>query len=85
MEEHVDSLRQVSELVDVVIRKPVVVSDPDGDPVVYTAVDGRADVLCTRDRDLLQPGVVAFCQEHGIAVMNEVDLLRLLAPRPAAP
>jgi len=84
IEEHVDYLRRISELVDVVVRKPVVLSDPDDDPVVYTAVDGGADVLCTRDRDLFQPDVVAFCQENHIAVMNDVDLLRLLAPRPPA-
>src|SRR5437899_10777662 len=63
IEEHVDFLRQISELVDIVVGKPVVFSDPDDDPVVYTAVEGRADVLCTRDRDLLEPAVVAFCQE----------------------
>jgi len=82
IEEQVDYLRQISELVDVVVRKPVVLSDPDDDPVVYTAVDGRADVLCTRDRDLLEPAVVAFCRENHIAVMDDLDLLRLLAPRP---
>ena len=85
IEEHIDYLRQISELVDVVVGDPVVLSDPDDDPVVYTAVDGRADVLCTRDRDLFQPNVVAFCHEHRIAVMNEVDLLRMLAPRPRVP
>jgi len=82
IDEHVDYLRRIGELVDVVVGKPVVLSDPDDDPVVYTALNGRADVLCTRDRDLFQPGVVAFCRENRIAVMTEVELLRLLAPRP---
>lgn len=85
MEEHVDYLRRISELVDLVGGSPVVLTDPDDDPVVYTAVDGRADVLCTRDRHLLQPDVVAFCGGHGISVMDEVDLLRLLSPKPPAP
>ena len=84
IEEHVDYLRRIGELIDVVVRAPVVLSDPDDDPVVYAAVDGRADVLCTRDRDLFQPGVVAFCRENRIAVMTDVDLLRLLVPRPSA-
>ena len=56
-------------------------SDPDDDPVVYTAVDGQADVLCTLDRDLFQPSVVAFCGEKHIAVVTDVELLRILAPR----
>jgi predicted nucleic acid-binding protein len=28
---------------------PAVVSDPDDDPIVQTAITGKADVLCTRD------------------------------------
>lgn len=84
IEEHLDFLRRISELVDIVVGKPVVVSDPDDDPVVYTAVDGRADVLCTRDREFFQPGVMAFCREHHIAVMTDLELLRLLVPRPSA-
>ena len=28
---------------------PAVVSDPDDDPILQTAIVGRADVLCTRD------------------------------------
>src|SRR5271157_2889289 len=46
IEEHLDFLRRISELVDVVVEKPVV-RDPDDDPVLYTALDGRADELCT--------------------------------------
>ncbi|MGO9260687.1 MAG: PIN domain-containing protein [Bryobacteraceae bacterium] len=81
IEEHVDYLRRISSLVDVVVKKPVVLSDPDDDPVVYTAVDGRADVLCTRDRDLFQPDVIAFCRAHRISVMNDLELLLRLRPR----
>lgn len=81
IEEHLGFLRRISELVDVVIGNPVVLSDPDDDPVVYTAADGRADVLCTLDRDFFQPGVITFCREHHIEVMTDVELLRLLVPR----
>ncbi len=83
--EHVEYLRRVSELVDVVVREPVVLSDPDDDPVVYTALDGRADVLCSLDRDLFRPGVLAFCRTNNIAVLTDVELVRILAPRVAAP
>ena len=56
IEEHLDFLHRISELVDVVVGKPVVLSDPDDDPVLHTAVGGRADVLCTRDRDFFPAG-----------------------------
>jgi hypothetical protein len=32
-----------------IIVKPVILSDPADDPVLYTAADGEADVLCTRN------------------------------------
>lgn len=85
MDEHVDYLRRVSELVDVVVREPVVLSDPDDDPVLYTAVDGRADVLCTLDRDLFQPDVIAFCRANHISVVTDVELLRVLVPKLSKP
>lgn len=84
MDEHVEYLRRVSEVVGAVVREPVVLSDPDDDPVLYTAVAGRADVLCSLDRDLFQPGVLAFCRTNYIAVMTDVELLRILAPRVTA-
>ena len=34
-------------LVEPLIAEPVVLSDPDDDPVLYTAADGNADILCT--------------------------------------
>jgi len=84
IEDHLDFLRRISELVDVAVGKPVVVSDPDDDPVLYTAVDGHANVLCTLDRDFFQPGVIAFCRGRHIAVMTDVELLRLLVPKRSA-
>ena len=84
IEEHVDFLRRISELVDVVIGEPVVLSDPDDDPVIYTALDGRADVLCTLDRDFFQPKVIKFCRTRSIAVVTDVGLLRLLVPKSSA-
>jgi len=53
-------------------------ADPNDDPVVYTAVVGQADVLCALDRDFYAAEVVAFCQERGIEIMNDVELLRRL-------
>jgi len=78
--EHVQLLRARADLVSPVVFKEVVLQDPNDDPVVYTAVAGRADVLCASDRDFYVPEVVAFCGDRGIRIMNDVDLLRELTP-----
>ena len=59
---------------------PVVLADPNDDPVIYTAVAGRADVLCAMDRDFYAPDVVTFCREQGIEIMNDIQLLQRLIP-----
>jgi len=50
------------------------------DPVVCTAVVGRADVLCALDRDFYAANVISLCNERGIAIMNDAELLRELRP-----
>jgi putative PIN family toxin of toxin-antitoxin system len=77
--EHVEFLRARADLVVPVVHAPIVSTDPDDDPVLYTAVSGRADVLCTLDRDFYTPAVIVFCHDRGIEVMNDVDLLRRIA------
>jgi putative PIN family toxin of toxin-antitoxin system len=76
--EHLELLRERSDLVDPMVESPVVLADPNGDPVLYTAVVGRADVLCTLDRDFYAATVLTFCQARGIDIMDDVELLRLL-------
>ena len=71
-----DLLQRVATIVEPFITEPIVRSDPQDDPVLFTAVQGRADVLCTRDRDFYLPEVMAFCRQRGIEVMNELELLR---------
>ncbi len=75
------SFLRASNISEVVFPGPaprVVPSDPDDDPVVHTAVIGRADALCTLNRDFFDPAVRDYCREHGVLVLNDVDLLRLL-------
>ena len=55
--------------------KTIVANDPTDDPIVMTAVMGRADVLCTLDRDLHEASVVRFCASHGIRVLRDTELL----------
>ncbi len=60
------------------LAEGVVASDPDDNPIVATAITGKADVLCTLDKHLYQPEVVQYCTNHGIRVMRDVALLPLL-------
>jgi DNA-binding NarL/FixJ family response regulator len=43
--EHVEFLRSISRIVEPTGGRPVVLSDPNDDPIVYTAVAAGADVL----------------------------------------
>jgi putative PIN family toxin of toxin-antitoxin system len=78
IESYIQFLEETAELVDPVIKDPVVLADPTDDPIIYTAVDGRADFLCAMDRDFYAPAVVAFCRQRGIEIMNDVELLKRL-------
>lgn len=80
--EHVSLLRGRADVVLPVIQQEVVLADPNDDPVVFTAVDGRADVLCAMDRDFYAPNVISFCQERGIEILNDVQLLHRLSSQP---
>src|SRR6266481_2822884 len=70
--------KDVSEVVFPGPAPRVVPSDPDDDPVVHTAVVGRADALCTLNRDFYAPSVRKYCRERGVLVSDDIDLLRLL-------
>ena len=71
------NLADASHLVEPVVARPIVLSDAADDPVLYTAVDGKADVLCTRNiRHFAAPEIRSFCAERGIRVMRDVDVLR---------
>lgn len=66
-------------LVDPVIVQPITLSDPADDPVLYTAADGAADVLCTRNtRHFSSSAVQGFCDVHNIRVMTDLEVLREL-------
>jgi len=73
--------KDVSEVVFPGPAPRAVPSDPDDDPVVHTAVIGRADVLCTLNRDFYNPSVRDYCRERGVLISNDIDLLRLLRGR----
>jgi putative PIN family toxin of toxin-antitoxin system len=54
---------------------PAVCRDRDDDFIIATAVEGHANVLCTRDKDLHDPTVVQYCQQHGVEILKDTELL----------
>ena len=72
-----DRLRgESAKLVEPEIIRPLVLSDPDDDPVLYTAADGKVDVLCTRNlRHFDEGDAREFCLLHGVRVMTDLELL----------
>ncbi len=82
IQEHIHLLQAISDLVHPFVEVPVVLKDPNDDPIVYTAIHGKADVLCTLDRDLWEPGVVTFCGARGVAILDDLELLQRLKLNP---
>src|ERR1700757_3654197 len=78
IEQYVQLLANESELVAPASHVPIVLKDADDDPIIYTALTGKADVLCTLDAHFYQESVQAFCAQEGIAIMDDAALLRLL-------
>lgn len=55
--------------------------DSKDEPVLGTALAGKAVVLCTNDRDFWDDRVLAFAAEHGIQILTDLELLALLDNR----
>jgi uncharacterized protein len=69
-------LESSSDVFALPMMMPVLVwDDPKDASVVVTAIVGRADVICTRDRHLLHQDVVAICHANGIRVLSDIALL----------
>jgi predicted nucleic acid-binding protein len=62
---------------------PAVSGDPKDDPVIETALLGRADVVCTLDRDFYTPSALDYLRKHSIQVMSDTQLLLRLRGNPA--
>jgi putative PIN family toxin of toxin-antitoxin system len=78
-ERHVRNIAAIAETID--LPGPIastVPHDPDDDPIVATAIYGRADVLCTLDRHLHRPEVVSYCAQYNIRVLDDLALLEEL-------
>jgi putative PIN family toxin of toxin-antitoxin system len=79
IEQYLNYLEAVSLLVETPAAEfPILISDPDDDPILQTAISGRADVLCTRDEAFRHPLVVGFAGSHNIRIIDDVSLMREL-------
>ena len=78
-QQFVQSLHDAAEVVSLE-RVPAnqISPDPDDDPIIQTAVQGKADVLCTLDRHLRRQDVQDYCRQHGIRIMTDVEVLEEL-------
>lgn len=78
-QEFIQSLYDAAEVVSLEsVPADQISPDPDDDPVIQTAVQGKADVLCTLDRHLRRQDVQDYCRKHGIEIMSDVELLEEL-------
>jgi putative PIN family toxin of toxin-antitoxin system len=74
--EYLERLAEAATLVDPAPVPRDVLSDPDDEPILGTALAGRADVLCTRDAHFFEESAQRFCASHGIRLLTDRGLLR---------
>ncbi len=77
--------QELSELVFPGPAPRIVSADPDDDPVLHTAVAGRAEALCTLNRHFYHRTVLDYARERGVLIASDVDLLNLLRHRKRMP
>jgi putative PIN family toxin of toxin-antitoxin system len=70
--------KDVSELIFPGSAPRVIPSDEEDDPIVHTAVIGRANALCTLNRHFYAAPVREYCKDRGVLIASDVDLLRTL-------
>lgn len=73
---HRRRLEAIAELTDPAQGPRIVPGDPDDDVIIYTAVAGAAEVICTRDLHSRQPEVLQYCRRRGIRILSDLELLQ---------
>jgi len=80
--EFVASIQVSSFVVDIDITSVRrITRDINDDPIIETAIQAKAAILCSNDKDVLDNTVVDFCMPYGIQVLNDVSLIKLLSGR----
>ncbi len=72
------ALMAASTIVKLPSSFPAIVSDPDDDPILQTAILGEASVLCSRDDAFHHERVKAFCESHSLRILDDVALMQEL-------
>ena len=83
VEAYVQSIRDASLVVELPVAMVAIAMDPNDDPIIATAIEGQADVLCTWDRHLFAAPVQEYLARVGIRVLRDTDLVRELEVPPA--
>lgn len=71
-------LREVAEIVPLSPLFTAPIRDVNDVIVIETALIGKADVLCTRDRDFYDPSILQFLNNAGITVLDDISLMQRL-------
>lgn len=75
--EYLENLAQVASLVTPEEIPKSLLGDPTDGPILGTAVAGQAEILCTRDADLLTENVRRFCAAKGIRGITDLEFLEV--------
>ena len=75
--EYLENLAQVASLVTPEEIPKNLLRDPTDGPILGTALAGQAEILCTRDADLLTENVRRFCVAKGIRVITDLEFLEV--------
>jgi len=75
---YIDNLRLSCLIVEPEKAAAVISADPDDDWVIATAVQPGSQVICTLDRHLRTPTVINYCEQRGIEVLSDTELLQRL-------
>ena len=75
--EYLENLVQVASLVTPEEIPKNLLRDPTDEPILGTALAGQAEILCTRDADLLTENVQRFCAAKGFRVLTDLEFLEV--------
>jgi len=75
---YIHLLESIGDHVNLAEGPPIVLKDPNDDPIVYTALVAHADILCTVDKHFYEPNVLSFCARYKIRLMTDIELLHFL-------
>jgi putative PIN family toxin of toxin-antitoxin system len=76
--QYIVDLQAVAMLLSTLPTVTAIGSDPDDNAVIAAAIAGQAEVICTRDRHFRNQEVVDFCAQHGVRILDDIELLHEL-------